>query len=203
MAVHNRILSTSLATGVVDWFRANFFYNVDGIKRYYIHPKNMFNYVNTAIPLPQMPALSVYTTKNNITTNYWKEQGKVHLDVIFNTNQQLANLSKQFNEVLSAIRAQLLSNPVYITDFLANYSPGLQLLPTMTETDMSKYKQAMDRKESSYVHSFELNYIIDIYLNQKAVWESGRDYFSPIDEIYTDLETETQLLIIPYEGNQL
>lgn len=199
---HNRILSTSLATGIVDWFKANFFYKVDGKKRYYVHPNNMFNYCNTVVPAPQMPALSVWTTRSNNRSNYWCEIGTVHIDVIFNTNKQLALLSKEFNEILSAIRAQLLNNKVYITDFLANYSPGLQLLPTMTETDMSKYKQTMDKKEASYVHSFELNYQINIFLNQKAIWDSGLSYYSPYDEIYTDAEVVTDLIIVPFEGNK-
>ena len=197
--IYDRFLSASLAEGVIEWFKLHFFYMKDGVKEYYIHPSNMYSFPNTQIPVSQMPALTCWITKDTISQNYWNELGTVHLEVTFNTANQLANLAKQFNQVMSAMRAQLLANPNYILIFLQDYTPGLLLLPTLSTTDMSKYKDALNKKNSSYVHTLEMKYQINLFENQKAIWDTGRDYYSPYDEVYQEAIVDTTLILTNYK----
>jgi hypothetical protein len=181
----NKILSTSLAKGVVAWFKANFHYKDDlGATHYYIHPNNMYNGAYLINSAADIPSLAVWTTKDGTSRDLWHETGTVHIDVVFGTYEQLAGLANQFNEVLTAMRAQILTNEVYIMSFLQDYTPGLLHLATLSETDMSKYRSSLEKKDSAYIHSFELTYKINIYLNQKSIWAEGKDYFSPNKIIY-------------------
>lgn len=182
----NKILSTSLVTGFVTWLKTNFnYFDEANTQKYYVLPDNIIEGAIVDQPTMQMPAISVWLTKDNTNSSKWAEQGTLHLDVMFNTLNERSLLSKQLNEVLSAIRAQVLNNVNYIMVYLQDYSPGLLQLALTTETDMNKYREQLaTTRSSTYTHSFKLNYSINIYLNQKALWAEGYDYRSPYKKIW-------------------
>lgn len=196
MITVDKKLSTSLPKGVIAWFNQYFYYldATTGAAKPYILPQNMHEGAIVNVPPAQYPALSVYITKDAVNSDYQHEIGTLHIDVMFNTAKEYAAASQQYNDMLSAIRSQLLSNPRYlnnnrqyiVTFLFDNYVPGLVQLVTKSETDMSRWKDQLNNAaNSSFIFGFELTYKINIYLNQKGMWKTdGTDYISPVYQVY-------------------
>ena len=184
MSTSNKILSTQLCTGITEWFKQNTYFNNTF--------KSFCDYLRIDFPQSEMPGISVYFEgAPNLQTNRWNEKGVIAIDVVFSLQNQRQERAKEIITTLEMVRAQLLDNPNYIQQFVsANYVPGLIFLNTTTNMrNLSNLKQKMlNAKNGSLVITFTMDYEISVYLNQKAMWLSNKDYYSPEVDIYHPIE---------------
>lgn len=186
----NQILSTSLCEGIASWFNNNIYFTQ------LFNPTNkLFKKIDSYYRIDflqgDMTSLSIYPINNNDTvTKPTKEIGKIGIDVVFSSGLERDKRSQIVNYTMSTIRAQLLSNPVSIQSYLnKNYVPGLQFINTQNTIDYNKFNKQIYSKSGSTTCLIMLNYQIDILLNQRALWKTGNDFYSPITKIYNTINS--------------
>lgn len=187
-----QILSSQLATGVAEWLKQNTYFN-----NYF---KSINDYLRIDVPFSELPALCVYWSGAPSTqNNSWNEVGNLAIDVMFSLKEQRGEKAKEIIEGLEMIRAQLLSNPVYIQKFVSqNYVPGLIKLNTNNNfNSLQDLRQKMlNAKNGALVFQFNMYYEINIYLNQRMAWANGKDFFSPKTDVYfpTEVDIKTNFI---------
>ena len=131
----SQMLSMQLCTGLTAWLSENAYF--DGFfKSFNDYPRMDF------VP-NETPALSVYQGQHSGTSNdTWNEHGSINIELTFSIYESRDTFSKQVITGLEMVRAQLLSNPVYIMSYLSsNYVPGLlQLNASSNFPDLNKLK---------------------------------------------------------------
>lgn len=191
MTSTNKILSNQLCTGIADWFKQNTYFN-DAFK-------SIVDYVRLDFPASELPGVAVYFNKSPSTyTDIWNETGEIAIDVVFSLKSQRDQRAKEIIETLEMIKSQLLCNPNYILRFVeSGYVPGLQRLVSRSSFDsIANLKSKMlNAKNGSLVITFTMDYSINIYLNQKAMWKNGYDYYSPTTKVYGEAIVETEFKI--------
>lgn len=198
MHYESRILSTSLSTGFIEWAKEHLHYfDEDNNKLFYAYPQNMFACPVVDLVPQQMPALFAYVTGNDTVKSTWDEIGILHVALMFNTTSQRIALAQLVDKTVSGVRAQILSNQFYIMEYLQTYAPGLLQLAVTAKTDLTKFRdQLATTQSSSYVFEFELNYRINILMNQKIIAKDGYSYNSPAKVVYqqnSGIDTNYQL----------
>lgn len=174
------LLSNGLTTGITEWIKQNtYFQNTF---------KGIFNYCRIDIPQGELPAVSVYLMPSN-TRQPTKEIGKVKIAVSFNLQAQRPERAVDFYKVLNMLRSQFITNPTYLQQYLSkNWTPGLQFIQSINDIDFGAVEASLLKKDGSTTIPIILDYQIDIFLNQRALWQAGNDYFSPATEIYHTVE---------------
>lgn len=175
------LLDNSLAFGIAEWFRTNIYFA--GLFKVI----NSYNRID--VPQPELNSVNVYLLPTNVRQMPCKVIGKVKIDVNFDLKQQNENKFKQIYQTLNAIRAQLLSNPNYIQQYLSiNWVPGLQSIQLINEINYSTVTQSLLKTAAVVTVPITLDYQIDILLNQRALWAAGNDFYSTNEVIYNQIE---------------
>jgi hypothetical protein len=181
-----QILSMQLTTGIVEWLKQNTYF--DGFfKSFNDYPRLEF------VP-NETPALSVYPGICDTVSNSWNEQGTINIEAMFSLYENRQYFSKNVIIALQMLRGQLLTNPVYIRDYLdANYVPGLLSISTNNAfVDIGKLKEkSIQAKNGCLGFVISLKYKINILANQKALWRQGKDYYSPVNTVYNPVAENT------------
>lgn len=182
-----QILSSQLTTGIVEWLKQNKYFN-GFFKSFNDYPRLDF------VP-NETPALCVYLGDSKGTDDdSWNEHGIVNIEAMFSLYENRQYFSKNVIIALEMLRSQLLDNPVYIRDYLdANYVPGLQQICTNNRfVDIGKLKEkSITAKNGCLGFTVSLKYKINILANQRALWAKGKDFYSPVKDIYNTVEGNT------------
>lgn len=191
----NQMLSTQLCTGIAEWFKQNTWFK----GRF----KTVVDYLRLDFPQSEMPGICVYYKgAPNLQNDRWNERGTIALDVVFSLQAQRNDRAKEIIETLEIIRGNLLTNPTYIQTFIsANYVPGLIYLNTTTNmSDLNNLKSKMlNSKNGSIVITFTMDFAVNVYLNQKAMWLNNKDFYSPTEDVYHEIEMGDVEIILKNE----
>ena len=180
----NTVLSTSLCQGIKDWFNGNSYF-VDIFDNISVLFKQIDDYYRIDVAQGGFTSVCIYPIISDTEKSPQKESGKIGINISFSGNINRESRGLFIYSTISAVRAQMLSNPVYLQTFLSNkYVPGLQLINGQNRTDYTKLNRQIFDKSPTITALVELNYTIDIYLNQKALWLNGNDFYSPVTKIY-------------------
>jgi len=182
-----------LTTGIAEWFKNNTYFNGAF--------KEVYDYCRIDNIQGQFTSISVYLLPSNTRAKPGKITGKVKIATSFSIGKQRENKFKEIRQVMNMIRGQLLTNPIYLQNYLSiNWVPGLQWIQSQNDIDYTTVEAALLRGDGSTMIPIVLDYQIDILLNQRAIWAAGNDYYSPIDPIYHTIEhTEVEIELDHYK----
>lgn len=180
----NTVLSSSLCSGIVEWVQQNKWF------KSLMYPgqplfKNSVDYYRIDFPQGDLTALGVYPINNDTTTEPGYENGQIGIDIVFDLGSQREERAKQIYGTAEMVRAQFLSNPTYIQQFLSSqYTPGLLMINGQNKFDYAKLNSQILSGAAATTLTIVLNYKISILLNQRALWAKGFDFYSPNCQLY-------------------